>query len=99
MQYKNTHNRSSKMIIYQISGYQGQDYINRDYSSLEAATKAVEDLGSGNITKFSGVKNIPFALPETIYRATKFWTYSGGAWFAMSIHDGEGRPIQQERPH
>lgn len=65
-------------------------YRREDDISLALAIAFVEYAGSGQVIRFHKERNMPYCLPEYVYRSTGLWVYEDGVWYAIPIHGGGG---------
>lgn len=75
-----------------------QDSLN-PFATADEAIAVVEAKGQGNVVRFRGEKNMPFCLPEIVWRSHAMWQYVDGKWYEMSIFSGTCDRLHEGRPH
>ena len=73
--------------------------VREDYSTADEAIKAVEANGPGRVIKWHGEHNMPYCLPDIVWRSTAMWTFGDDGWQGHAIHNWCGNPIDHTTPN
>lgn len=84
---------------FEAAYYIADKYNRNEFDTADEAVKAVEEAGSGNVTKVHYSPNIPGMLPEQVGRSIALWVYVDKKWMARTIFGGQSCELSEELPH